>query len=72
MCTRAIRNAKKIRALVPDAFPGPNEAGNYFSRYPIEVLNRFHRMSEAQSRHYPKLAEAANPMRQEEDRFPVR
>ena len=70
--TRAIKNAKKIRALVPDAFPGSKEAGDYFSTYPIEVLNRFHRMSEAQLRHYPKLAEAANLMRQEEHRVPVK
>ncbi len=70
--TRAIKNAKKIRALVPDAFPGSKEAGDYFSTYPIEVLNRFHRMSEAQFRHYPKLAEAANLMRQEKHRVPVK
>jgi hypothetical protein len=57
--TRALKNVKKIKELVPDAFPATEPLVGYASIVPFDVLSRFHLMSETQLSKYPKLVEAS-------------
>jgi hypothetical protein len=57
--TRALKNVKKIKSLVPDAFPATEPLEGYTSIFPFDVLTRFNLMSEAQLSKYPKLVEAS-------------
>jgi hypothetical protein len=67
---RAQLRTPRKSAPFPDAFAGTREAGDYFSTYLTEVLSRFHRMSEAQLSHFPKLAEAEKLIREQEAASP--
>jgi hypothetical protein len=65
MCaTRAMKNAKHIRAVAPQVFPAVEPLDGFASVLPFDVLNRFHRMTDDELRHHPHLLEAATKLRQ--------
>jgi hypothetical protein len=61
--TRAIQNAKRIRSVAPQMFPEIEPLEGFASVVPFDVLNRFHRMPDAELRQYPQLLEAATHLR---------
>jgi len=62
--TRAMKNAKNIRAVAPQVFPAVEPLDGFASVLPFDVLNRFHRMTDDELRPYPHLLEAATKLRQ--------
>lgn len=63
--TRALKNAKHIRAVAPQVFPEVEPLDGFASVLPFNVLDRFHRMTDDQLRRYPHLLEAAVKLRQD-------
>ena len=64
--TRAIKNAKFIRAVSPDLFPTGEPQAGYASVVPFAVLDRFDRMSDEELRPYPQLRTAAHVLRRKQ------
>ncbi len=64
--TRAIKNAKFIRAVSPDLFPTGEPQAGYASVVPFAVLDRFDRMSDEELRPYPQLRTAAKILRRKQ------
>jgi len=62
--TRALKNAKHIRAVAPQVFPAVEPLDGFASVLPFDVLNRFHHMTDDELRRYPHLLEAARKLRQ--------
>jgi hypothetical protein len=62
--TRAMKNAKHIRAVAPQVFPAVEPLDGFASVLPFDVLNRFHRMTDDELRRHPHLLEAAHKLRQ--------
>ena len=55
--TRALKNAKVIRKAAPHIIPPREPLEGFRSLVPVDILKRFHRMSEADLRDYPELVE---------------
>jgi hypothetical protein len=65
MCaTRAMKNAKHIKAAAPQVFPAVEPPDGFASVVPFDVLRRFHRMSDDELRRHPHLLEASHKLRQ--------
>jgi hypothetical protein len=65
MCaTRALKNARHIRAVAPQVFPAVEPLDGFASVLPFDVLNRFHRMTDDELSRHPHLLEAARKLRQ--------
>jgi hypothetical protein len=62
--TRAIKNAKHIRAVAPQVFPAAEPLAGFASVLPFDVLSRFHRMTDEELRRHPHLLEASHKLRQ--------
>jgi hypothetical protein len=63
--TRALKNAKTIRRLALHVFPVPEPIEGFRSVVPIEILRRFHLMSEAELASYPELVKVKERLRRE-------
>jgi hypothetical protein len=68
--TRALKNAKHIRAVAPQVFPAAEPPDGFASVVPFDVLNRFHRMSEDELRTFPGLVEAQRELRKRKPASP--
>lgn len=62
--TRALKNARHIRAVAPQVFPAVEPLDGFASVLPFDVLNRFHHMTDDELRRHPHLLEAARKLRQ--------
>ena len=62
--TRALKNARHIRAVAPQVFPAVEPLDGFASVLPFDVLNRFHHMTDDELRRHPHLLEAALKLRQ--------
>ena len=57
--TRAMKNIKRIRSVAPGLFRKKEPMEGFSSVIPVDILNRFHRMTEKQLSKYPQLQTAA-------------
>ena len=62
--TRALKNAKFIRATATGVIPAEEPIEGFHSIVPFEVLNSFGRMSEADLTGFPQLLDAWRQLRQ--------
>jgi hypothetical protein len=62
--TRALKNARHIRAVAPQVFPAVEPLDGFASVLPFDVLNRFHHMTDDELGRYPHLLDAAHKLRQ--------
>ena len=58
--TRVLKNAKVIRKAAPHIIPPEEPLEGFRSLVPVDILKRFHRMSEADLRDYPELVYTAD------------
>ena len=65
--TRALKNAKRIRAFAPHIIPAKEPAAGYSSIVPLDVLARLHKMSDQELaislKNRPELLDVAKKMR---------
>src|SRR6516165_4050796 len=64
--TRALKNAKRIRALAPNIIPAKEPAAGYSSIVPLDILARLHKMSDQELaiglKNRPELLDIAKKM----------
>jgi len=61
--TRAMKNAREIRSVAPKVFPEKEPLAGYASVVPLDILQRFHHMTDAELKAYPNLLDAAQQIR---------
>jgi hypothetical protein len=61
--TRALKNARLIQSVAPNLIPAKEPPAGFSSLVPLNILDRFHLMSEAELKTNPALLDAATALR---------
>jgi len=61
--TRFLKNVRQIQSIAPQVFASKKPSEGFSSVVPFDVLNRFHKMSDAELKTYPVLRDALHQLR---------
>ena len=61
--TRALKNARRIQSVAPNVIPAKEPLAGFSSLVPLDILQRFHLMSDAELAGHPALLAAAKALR---------